>query len=201
MIIIIGFLSNRLTDFLLEKEIIQEEQMPVYKYGIEIIISSLIGFLLIFTIGLIFGMFMKACIFYTVFVYTRRYSGGYHADTYLKCNAVLLMIYIWVLFFSEAMISGYSIIIHLMILIVYMSSIFGFAPITNVNKPMKKDEINTNRKRCIFISVVWCILSLVLFFVSVKYAIVTALTLFSISMLLIIEKCRKEENIYEEDSK
>ena len=83
----------------------------------------------------------------------------------------------------------------------YMSSILGFAPITNANKPMSEDEIKENRKKCILISIVWCVLSLALYFLSVKYAIVTALTLFSISMLLIIEKCRKEENEYEEDSK
>lgn len=161
----------------------------------------MIGFLLIFTIGLIFGMLIKACIFYMVFVYTRIYTGGYHASSYLKCNMVLLIIYLWVLFFSEMLISSYSIIVHLMILIMYISSIFGFAPITNANKPMGEDEIKKNRKKSILISIVWCVLSLGLYFLSVKYAIVTALTLFSISMLLIIEKCRKEDNDYEEDSK
>lgn len=201
MIFIISFLSNRLADFLCEKEIIEKEQKPIYKYGIEIIISSMIGFLLIFTIGLIFGMLIKACIFYMVFVYTRIYTGGYHASSYLKCNMVLLIIYLWVLFFSEMLISSYSIIVHLMILIMYISSIFGFAPITNANKPMGEDEIKKNRKKSILISIVWCVLSLGLYFLSVKYAIVTALTLFSISMLLIIEKCRKEDNDYEEDSK
>lgn len=201
VIFIISFLSNRLADFLCKKKIIEEDQKPIYKYGIEIIISSLIGFLLIFTIGLFFGMLIKACIFYIVFVYTRTYTGGYHASSYLKCNVVLLIIYLWVLGFSELLISSYSLIIHLMILIMYMSSIFGLAPITNINKPMNEEEIKTNRKKCIIISVVWCVLSLVLYFLSIKYAIVTALTLFSISMLLIIEKFRKEENDYEEDSK
>ena len=200
VIFIICFLSSRLADFLCEKRIIEEEQKPVYKYGIEIIISSLIGFLLIFTIGLISGMFIKACIFYIIFVYTRTCTGGYHADSYLKCNVVLLVIYLCVLFFSELMTSSYNIIIHLMVLIIYMSSILGFAPITNVNKPMSEDEVKENRKKCILISVIWSILSLTLYFLSVRYAIVTALTLFSISMLLIIEKCRKEENEYEEDS-
>lgn len=201
VIAIISFLSNRLADFLCAKNIIDTEQKPIYKYGIEIIISSLTGFCLIFTIGLISGMLIEAFIFYTLFVYTRTHAGGYHADSYLKCNVILLIIYLLVLFFSELLISSYNICIHLMILVIYMSSIFGFAPITNVNKPMDKDEIRSNRKMCIIISVLWCVLSLILYYLSIKYAIVMALTLFSISMLLIIEKCGKEENNYEENSK
>ncbi len=194
-------MSERLAVFLCERKIIEIEQKPIYKYGFEIILSSLIGFLLIFTIGLIFGMLMKACIFYVIFVFTRTYTGGYHANSYLKCNVVLVTIYLFVLVLSELLISSYSIVIHVMILVIYMSSILGLAPITNINKPMSKEEIKSNRKKSIWISVLWCIISLILYFFSSKYAIVTALTLFSISMLLIIEKCRKEDNDYEEDSK
>jgi accessory gene regulator B len=187
------FLSNHLTNFLCEKKIIDEEQKPVYVYGFEIIISSLIGMIIVFSIGLVLGKLIEACIFYVIFVVTRTYTGGYHANSYFKCNMVFFSVYVSALILTVALTYVYNIVIHIMILVIYLSAVLGLSPMENVNKPMNEEERAVNRKKCIAISLFWCAMSLIVYTFSVKYAVLIALTLFSIAMLMIIEKFRKEE--------
>lgn len=62
----------------------------VYQYGFEIIFSTLIGFFITIAIGAVFRMFLVSLVYYFAFVALRQFTGGYHANTYLKCNLILL---------------------------------------------------------------------------------------------------------------
>ncbi len=83
-------LSTLISNQFVKRNIISEDAQDVYTYGVEITISSLIGFILVTTIGIIFKSLMQAIIFYVIFVALRSITGGYHASTYLKCNTIFL---------------------------------------------------------------------------------------------------------------
>ena len=51
------------------------------------ILSSLFLFIGLI-LGLMFSQLVECIVFLIVFVTLRKYCGGYHADTYLKCNTV-----------------------------------------------------------------------------------------------------------------
>lgn len=193
MINIISLLSHRIVDRLCSSRIIPNEQKPIYVYGFEIVISSIIGLLLILALSVASDHFIDGVFFYVVFVATRTYTGGYHANSYLKCNVVFSAVFILVLVLSELLIPVYSIVIHCMILVIYFAAILGLAPMENVNKPMSDEEISVNRTKSIMLSIIWCSISLLLYALSLRYSLVIALSLFFIAMLMIIEKFRKEE--------
>lgn len=67
--------------------------MEIYTYGIELILSSLIGTVLVIASGIIFNLFFESIIFSLALSGIRFFSGGYHAKTYLKCNIIYFLSY------------------------------------------------------------------------------------------------------------
>lgn len=137
---IITFLSKTISHFLHKNNIIKEEELELYKYGFEIIISTILGFMITLLIGLIFQIILLSILYYVIFVVLRQLTGGYHADSYLKCNLVFSGVSFWVLgmtklcYFSNL----YSMTFHMLIFTVNILSICKFAPIENPHKILDK---------------------------------------------------------------
>lgn len=68
--------------------------LEVYIYGIEICLSSLIGIIAILIISFMIGRFFEGMLYIIMLFIIRSCTGGYHAQTYFKCN----LIYIFFLF-------------------------------------------------------------------------------------------------------
>src|SRR5690606_22865170 len=70
---------------LFDSNIINEEDMEVYEYGLTLLIgtiSKIIGFIII---GLLTGLLMEILVFIIFFSGLRLQAGGYHAKTVLNC--------------------------------------------------------------------------------------------------------------------
>lgn len=70
----------------LEKKLINEQE--IYQYGFEIALSSILNLIIVLTIGIIFNSILSSIIFIFCFYLIRKQTGGYHADSYLKCNII-----------------------------------------------------------------------------------------------------------------
>lgn len=86
MIKIITFLGKSISHFLCEKKVIAEQEVEIYQYGFEILISTALGLLITMAVGIVLHMFFLSVLYYVIFVTVRQWTGGYHADSYLKCN-------------------------------------------------------------------------------------------------------------------
>ena len=186
-------LSNCLADYLQDNKIINEKEKEIYVYGFEIIISSIIGVLLVGGLGLILNRFLESVIFLVVFISTREYAGGYHAKTFLSCSFIFITLYLLLLLFTEISHKNFEFYQIISILSISILTILKFAPIKNCNKKLSQSVIVTNRKKSIVISAFWAILAVVIFPWEKKLSIVITLTLGIISMLMLIEKLRKED--------
>lgn len=189
----ISFLSNQLTKLLCEKEIIEPDKKVIYRYGYDIFISSIISLLIVVSVGIITGYILESAVFYVVFVLTRQYCGGYHADTYLKCNVIFTIIYSAVLLVSNILLGFYNIFYLGIFFTVYLAAIWEFAPIDNENKRLSEDEKTKSCRISIVLSFIWIILSLALYFIYTKLSVVFTLTLFAVTMLIVIEKLKRKE--------
>lgn len=98
---IIEKISSRILKYLLQSEVIEDtkEVRNYYQYGIEITVSSLFGFALVFLIGLLFGNLLESLIFLMCFLPLRQFTGGYHAKTYFYCNLTFSLSFATVLLF------------------------------------------------------------------------------------------------------
>lgn len=189
----INKLSSLISSKFVEHNIISKSVKDVYRYGIEITISSIIGFVITCLIGLLFRMLMQTMLFYVIFILLRSMTGGYHAKTYLKCNFIFSIITLFIVTFSKA---AYEMQISFGILtLLFLPSIAIFiwiAPVENVNKPIKAEKRVYWKSISIVTSVLLYLLSLLLYKSQhTLEATVFVITIFSVSVLCMIPIIQK----------
>lgn len=187
----ITYLSSKLTARLCRSSIIDSEKTEIYQYGYEVFISGMIGFIIAGAIGAISGHFIEALIFLIFFVPLRQLCGGYHADSYLKCNIVFTAV------FSAVLLAACFIPREVALPAVIFCGIFTFfimillSPIENENKPLDEEQIIFNRKKCLIVTPLLSLCSLVICFFSTTFSLTAALTLFSVAVMMIVPKVSK----------
>ena len=118
-------------NFLTEQEAIgkADEVQDFYRYGIEITISSMLNIVLV-----------ESVIYLAVFIAVRVITGGYHADTYFRCNLLMCSTFIATAFLNDK-VCGYINIWVIAAFVVFEEIIaFVFCPVENKNKPIEKEK-------------------------------------------------------------
>ena len=72
-------LSEKITDFYLQKNIIKSDMKNIYEYGVSLIINDIVMFAMILLLSLIIGNVLYGIIFLFTFCTARVYCGGFHA--------------------------------------------------------------------------------------------------------------------------
>lgn len=192
----IDLLSSKISSKFVEHKIITEDMVDIYKYGVEITISSIIGFILILIIGLIFKSLMQALIFYIIFIILRSFTGGYHASSYLKCNLIFSIVASLVIFFSKAATEvRFSTSIINILFLPALSVFIWLAPIENPNKLIEKKRRIYFKTRSVLAAVILYILSLILYINNHTFeSAIIVTTMFITAVMCMITKFQKEES-------
>ena len=136
----IKYLSENITNYFYTNEIISKEEKEIYVYGLHLIFSSVIGIAIILTLGIFLNNLVNTVLFLSAFISVRMYSGGYHANSYIKCNMTLITIYLITMaavnFIPREIIGTSS--AALIALTVYI--ILKYAPVDNENKKLTKKQ-------------------------------------------------------------
>lgn len=77
----------------LKNNVITKEEVDVYQYGAELVISQTFATVAILGIGIILGKFQETVIYYLAYTFLRVYAGGFHASCYRNCNLIYLLSY------------------------------------------------------------------------------------------------------------
>lgn len=181
--------SQKIADYLVSQDIIDKDELDIYVYGYETAFSGVIDFLIVCIIGCITQQILSTLVFFTMFVSVRLYVGGYHCKTYLQCKIRFISIYVLVLILSNIKlpIVGISII-----LMAYLATVFGLAPIENKNKPLEVLDKKKYRKIGIALSILWSCAAIPLYFFNNTLSLVIVYTALVIAALMVICVCRKE---------
>ncbi len=145
-------LSSFLCEWMCKEQIINEDELELSEYGLQITMANIINFAIMSVIGFLFGSIWEMLLFYAVFVSLRVYCGGYHADSYGKCFCM------FALTCAAAMLGIKTIVLHgiteAVILVsaalVQFFCIYKWAPIEHVNRPA-----TTKEKRCFRTKSLW----------------------------------------------
>ena len=192
----IDLLSSKISSKFVEHKIITEDMVDIYKYGVEITISSIIGFILILIIGLIFKSLIQALIFYIIFIILRSFTGGYHASSYLKCNLIFSIVASLVIFFSKAATEvRFSTGIINILFLPALSVFIWLAPIENPNKLIEKKRRIYFKTGSVLAAVILYILSLILYINNHTFeSAIIVTTMFITAVMCMITKFQKEES-------
>lgn len=185
MIEIITKLCHIIVDFFIREKIFSEEQRELYQYGFELCLSSMIGIVIVLVIGIISGKLWESAVFYMVFCFTRLFSGGFHAPTYLLCkisfSAVLMSVLVlnW-LFCGIEEYYWYTLYLYSLIIVC------RFAPVENHNKPLTDREKVRSKIICILEMVIWLAVMLLFKCLNSELYHIVALTLFFVANLMLL---------------
>ncbi len=137
-----------------------EETQEIYIYGFELIFSFLICTAIILIIGIILNQLISTITFLAVFILVRRYTGGFHANTYLKCQLFTISFYLCIIALStHTSVNSYAFLISTL-LGLYIIMCIG--PIENPNKPLSGDKKRKNKKTSIILFAIINLLGLIL---------------------------------------
>ncbi len=182
-------LSQNITDFLISREVINEKDAEIYVYGYEMIISGIIDFLITMIIGILLGCPLNAVIFFIMFVSIRLYSGGYHANNYVKCKLIMISLLLVVLEISSIVLPLNAVCILMLLLVI---TVCFHSPIENQNKPLDDMEKRKYHWISVIFSVLWGITAIIVYFFSITISVTIASTGFFITMLMIVAIYGKE---------
>ncbi len=139
----IKLVSKKLLDYIVSCEVINDnqEERDYYQYGIEVFVSTILGIFLILLLGLLMNSFLESILFLITFIPIRQYTGGYHANTYFKCNFCLCISFLTVEILYHYTANLLPPFFPLIISIIFISTVLIFCPIENKNKPLNKNKI------------------------------------------------------------
>lgn len=186
-------IARKITDFLICKNCIKDEEKEICQYGYEILLSTFLGYTIVILLSLLCGNFVEGIVFLLVFVVTRMYTGGYHANTYFACNLSLACTYL--IYVGMVHILQYShggIIFLMLMLSVYCFCTVWFTPIENPNKVLTEEKKKKIRKVSRILMTFWSVLGTGLIFLHNEVGIMIIVTVFIVAILMIKEVYGKE---------
>ena len=191
--------STKLTQYLIRNNVISGDDFPIYKYGLELLISSIIETVVICVLGSIAFTLFDAVIFIVCFVLLRSFSGGFHAKSYLRCT-----VYSTVTFCSVALAAKYlhlGLITLSVISIIDLAVIMVFAPVENPAKPIENDQKPKLRMISTLVCIAFIVVSFVLYCLGIGYSAIIVYSITSVCILVILGRVKEKPRINKQQKK
>lgn len=126
--------------------IIQREDVDKCKYGLEVMLSSLLEILSILLFSVFVGNFFETVLLFVAFIPLRIYAGGYHANTKLKCYFISVAVYLVFTIIIYTLPQELYWLINMICTIFSSIIVFAVAPIVHSNKLINAIEKKYYRK-------------------------------------------------------
>lgn len=139
-----NYLVSQIVNFITQQDVISDEAdvQDFYRYGIEISISSFLNIFLVLLVGVIIHHMIESVIFLSIFILIRSFTGGYHADTYFRCNLLMCTTFIITVLVNNILSSKFSLLMIVVLICITELIVSVLGPIENKNKP-----INDSRRK------------------------------------------------------
>lgn len=188
----INRLSENIADFFVDKNIIDSQEKNVYQYGFSLILNDIVTFSLILILSACFFKLRFGIEFLSVFCLTRIFTGGYHARKAYMCRLSTLSAALCVSVLSE-LIKTLPIQYITAILVVSLLIALPLIPVRHPNKELTPKLIKRGKKGGIASYVLFSAISILFYiFMDGQDAAIIALSLFTVSVFVIIGKFTNE---------
>jgi accessory gene regulator B len=153
------YLSKKLIKY----GVIAENQLQIYAYGLELVLSTIVNLISVLLLSLIFLDPLSGAFFLLAFIPLRTTAGGYHAKTHWGCGLVFIVA------FTASLLLIHFIGAALLVKTIPFISIFSFfiviwlSPVEAKNKPLTDKQRKQNRTRSIFIAAINLLLAFIVY--------------------------------------
>lgn len=177
--------SKKVIERLRSNNVIEDEDYEIYQYGLEQLLTSILDIMTLFLIGLILGMLWQGIVFVISFIALRKYAGGYHTTTPLRCYLLTNIVILSAL--SVMKYIKINIFIYLGLFVISSLIILALSPVESKNKELDEIERIIYRKKTIciwFIEAFLTMLSFMLMHYEISICIIMAVIILGVSLLL-----------------
>ena len=161
----IKLISDKFACFLCKDEG-QKDNFDLYEYAIYIILSSAFHMATVIVLGLVFNLLTESLVFYLSFIVIRKFAGGYHAKTPVRCylfsfasNIIILCLVKWLSSINTLFIFIFIIFELLCVVLILLIS-----PLDTENNPLTGQEKKMYRMLTSIITILIFIISSLCFF-------------------------------------
>ena len=145
--------SKAIADVFLNNKILPEDKYALFKYGCELIISNVVYTLIFLIISMLTNTLVPSLLFYAGFLITRKFCGGYHASSYIRCHLLFAFNHFLFILFVYLLPSILYTLFFILFIIVCSLSIAIWSPVDHKNKQFTKGEYLFFRKYSLILSV------------------------------------------------
>lgn len=158
----IKLISDKFACFLCKDEG-QKNNFDLYEYAVYIILSSAFHIITVIALGLCFNLLVESLVFYFSFIAIRKFAGGYHAKTPVRCylfsfasNIIILCLVKWLSSINTLFIFIFELLCVVLILLI--------SPLDTENNPLTGQEKKMYRMLTSIITILIFIISSLCFF-------------------------------------
>lgn len=128
-------ITDKVTAYFIDREIIAEEKQDIFEYGFELIFADIINFAIVLLVSTWFNDLGVGLVYLLCFVSTRIFCGGFHADTHALCGISMLGMFCCFMAVYRALDITQTHVIFSGLAIAWIP-IIGCVPVIHKNKPL-----------------------------------------------------------------
>lgn len=167
----------------------EDEKVEIIKYGIERCKMIIISITITLLLGCFFGILYQSIIFLLAFSILRRYAGGYHADTQLRCYVISLIIVILSFFCIKHI--YFNNIISFLNLSLSLVIILFLSPIDSENRRLDEKEKQKYGLRTRITATILYLFCCYLYYIEIPNILMPIIVAYSIVAISLIAGCVK----------
>lgn len=133
-------IAARMALHLEARKIIRENQLDIYGYGLEILISTVLNGILVLLMGALLGVFMETILMIFPFILLRSNAGGFHAKTHLGCILGFLAVYTACVTLAKALPPELYLLVSLVMLALSATALLLIGAVRHENRPVSDEE-------------------------------------------------------------
>lgn len=178
---------------LYNSNVIGEEDLDVYRFGLELLIGTIAKAIGLIAIAIITGLVKEVIVFTVFFSGLRLQAGGFHAKTIAGCFIGTVLMFFSSIFLIRLMPTKYMYPYILLSLVISTSLVFVYAPVENENRPLDAEEKRIYRYRSILTVIAGSAIILLLAYLKEEFIYIstiasTGFLLESLSLTNIMQK-------------
>lgn len=158
----IDYLNNKVIIKLSENKIIQNKDVEIYRYGLDLLSATIIKIVGLGIIALLLGVVKETFLFIICFSSLRIQAGGIHANTLLKCFIMTVVLTFGSIYLVGLLTKDQYIYFQVLSILLSIILVFRYAPIESSNKPLTNEEGVLYKSRSMATVVIWGIIILMI---------------------------------------
>lgn len=186
-------LSKSIVGQQIKKKRIREEERALYEYAYELLLNQTINILIAILTAVLFHAPVTVLLFLVSYIPLRSYSGGYHADTHMRCTVVSTLLIIMVCCVMNYVKSEWILSHYPIAFVLSAAIIIWCAPVADRHKPLDEAETARYRKRSRIVCGFEILFAMILYFAKIRYGLVIAVSHLILSFMLFLGKLKNRK--------